>query len=171
MNANGVQTTQTFTATATSARINVEPQITSVPDGPAIVGQTYVYDIVAFDPNGDNLQYGLVAPVDGVAVDPTSGRLTFDPTTAGSVSIAIEVIDVDDQGQPYGGSATQTFTLPVVQPPGSIPEIVSSPVGPAAANQQWIYTVRANDDDGDAITIALDPADVTSNTGIEAVSF
>ncbi|EMI22574.1 Na-Ca exchanger/integrin-beta4 domain protein, partial [Rhodopirellula maiorica SM1] len=156
-------TVQSFTATALSSRVGALPEITSVPTGPAVRGNTYQYQVVAFDPNGDPLTYALAEPVAGASIDPQTGLLSFTPDSASSVDFDIEVSDGID------GTRTQSFTLDIVSPPGTPPRITSSPVGPAVSNQAWNYTLAAIDSQGDAITYALDA--VSSSNGTESVSF
>ena len=127
----GVQTTQTFTATSSVAREGRLPQITSVPQAPAVVGETYEYQVTAFDPDGDELRFALTPPVSGATIDPLSGLLTFVPTTTTPTDFVVQVSDVDTAGNPLDGSVTQSFTLTVVEPAGTPPQIVSAPTGPA----------------------------------------
>ena len=50
---------QTFTIASEANRVGAAPTITSVPTGPVTLGETFAYQVVAFDPNGDPLTYAL----------------------------------------------------------------------------------------------------------------
>ena len=165
----GVQSTQTFTATASVARQGQTPRITSVPQGPAIVGRPYAYQVVAFDPDGDPLRYLLDGPAGGATIDPITGQLSVTPTNTTAIELTIRVRDVDANDQTLDGSVTQSFTLPVVRAPGSLPQITSTPVGPAVVGQTWTYRPSAIDPDGDAVTIDWDTNG--SSTGNETVTY
>jgi len=53
----GNQATQTFTLPVIEqAPANDAPVMTSIPSGPAYVGEVYEYQVEAFDPNNDRLQ-------------------------------------------------------------------------------------------------------------------
>ncbi|MCA9078376.1 MAG: putative Ig domain-containing protein [Planctomycetaceae bacterium] len=156
---------QTFTVPAVVR--NQPPEITSIPTGPAFTGETYTYQVVATDPNSDPLTYRLdAASVSaGISID-ANGLLSWDPTTIGTYAITIAVED----GQ--GGFATQSFSLPVVDPPtpgaNEPPEITSTPTGPATVGQAWSYTLTATDiDDDDALLIY----ELISPTGHPEVSW
>jgi hypothetical protein len=80
----------------------------------ATAGVEYVYDAEAFDEDGDNLTFSLVASVPGMTIDQKNGRVSWVPTVLqkGQHSIAITVSD----GR--GGAADQPYMLTVlVKPP------------------------------------------------------
>ncbi|MFN9917063.1 MAG: hypothetical protein ACK53L_31020, partial [Pirellulaceae bacterium] len=124
---------QTFTMVSIPARTGAAPRITSVPTGPAVLGQEYLYEVKAFDPNGDAIVFSLGQAVSGASIDAVSGKLVFNPTTTGSVNFVIHASDNID------GTAIQSFTLNIVAPPNQPPEIVSAPVGPAVFGTPWTY--------------------------------
>ncbi|WP_221225038.1 putative Ig domain-containing protein [Aporhodopirellula rubra] len=163
----GVSTDQTFTARAIANRIGSPPVIHSVPVGPAVRGTAYTYQVDATDADGDTLRYAVTDAsgtlIDGLSIDSDTGLLTYATGSVSSVTMHITVSDVDAQGNVLDGSTVQVFTLPIVDPPGSIPRITSTPVGPAITGQPWQYTVTTTDIDDDSITYALES--FSSNTG------
>ena len=143
---------QTFTVPALATPpVNDPPRITSIPTGPALIDQPYEYTVVAHDPNGDDLSYGLVTPPTGVTIDSDSGLMQVTPDTAGDLTITVSASD----GK--GGSATQTFTLPVIDPDNlpvnEAPVITTEPDGPAYVGVEWDYTITATDADNDDATL------------------
>ncbi|MFN9852315.1 MAG: putative Ig domain-containing protein, partial [Planctomycetota bacterium] len=154
---------QTFTMVSIPARTGAAPRITSVPTGPAVLGQEYLYEVKAFDPNGDAIVFSLGQAVSGASIDAVSGKLVFNPTTTGSVNFVIHASDTID------GTAIHSFTLNIVAPPTQPPEIVSAPVGPAVFGTPWTYKVIANDPERQPITVSLNYSGsetVTINNGI-----
>ena len=145
----GSSTPQSFTATATAPRVGAVPVIDSVPTGPAILGQTYQYQVVAHDPNGDKITYSLANPVAGTSIDPVTGLLTLTPAAVGVIAISIIA---DDQ---IDGSRTQSFNLDVVAPANRLPRITSVPTGPAVEGQTWSYRITATDLDNDPLTFSV----------------
>ena len=159
----GVWVTQSFDATAGDNRQGELPEITSVPTGPIVRGETWTYQTVAVDDNDDPLTYSLDSAVPGAVIDPQSGMLSFDPGSNPQVSFDVVVADGVD------GSITQSFTLDIVDPPGRAPEVTSTPVGPAIEGEEWAYVFEAVDADGDELSYSLESA--SSSTGSESVTF
>lgn len=135
------------------AQVNQAPQITSAPPVKAITGQTYTYPVTAIDTDGDPLTYSLRSAPSAMTINPASGLITWNPSTAdiGNQSISIVVSD----GQ--GGTAEQDYTLFVTAPqPNSPPEFITTPVVDATVHQPpYEYSSKAVDPDGDPVTYAL----------------
>jgi len=93
---------------------NQPPVITSTPLTTATVGETYIYDVDATDPDGDTLTYSLTAGPTGMTIVAATGVISWIPTAAGSFAVAVKVSDaeLDD---------VQSFTITVPEPE---PEIV-----------------------------------------------
>jgi len=154
----GSYTEQTFTVPAEEDEPTLQaPEITSVPTGPAVVGETYQYQVVAYDPNGDELTYSVTCmpPVTGLSIGEHTGLLVWDsPEEGDDFEIEITVSD---------GTliAEQEFNLDVVAP-NSAPRITSVPTGPAYAEEPWSYTITATDAEDEEETLVYtleDPAE------------
>ncbi len=81
----------------------------------------YEHQVTAIDPDGDPLHFQLLESPLGMAIDPTSGLISWAPgqQDIGSHHVTVEV----DDGR--GGIATQVFDLNVsASPPGSISGVV-----------------------------------------------
>jgi RHS repeat-associated protein len=101
---------------------NTPPSFTSTPDAAAIVDEPYNYQATAFDAEGHALSFALVAGPGGMAIDPDTGLVTWQPSTEGAFAVEI---GVDDN---HGGSATQAFQVlvtPIPIPPA--PEEIAPP--------------------------------------------
>ncbi len=92
------------------------PQFLSTPVAEAGEEVEYVYEPQTDDDANGQPAYALLEAPDGMAVDPTSGRLTWTPTTAqrGNHAVTLEVADL------AGNATQQQFELavmPVNRPP------------------------------------------------------
>ena len=144
----GGQAIQTFSLPVEAVLpSNDAPQITSTPGGPAWVDGLWNYQVTATDPNGDTLTYSLNSAPANMTIG-AGGLVSWQPDSVGSYDIVVAVSDGN------GGTATQSFTLTVLQL-NSAPEITSTPRGPAYLTDQWIYQAEATDPDGDTLTWSL----------------
>ena len=153
---------QSFSITV-SEPPNRAPVISSVPVTSVILGESYTYTVVANDPDGDVLTYSLSTFPDGMTINPTTGLISWTPTTAGSEDVVVEVSD----GQL---SATQSFII-VVSTANHAPVITPIPNATVTAGETLTYTVEAADPDGDVLTYSLtasSPAGMTidENSGV-----
>ena len=150
--------------------LNQGPVIESNPGSEGIVGQAYVYDVDATDPDGDSLTYDLLVAPDGMTVDAETGLIQWAPTddALGNHSVWVQVTD----GR--GGTAQQQFTLAIVTEPTNRPPLFSSdPVIDAFINQLYEYDADAVDPDGDLLDyqIILGPDGMTINSETGAVEW
>ncbi|MFT3883602.1 MAG: putative Ig domain-containing protein [Gemmatales bacterium] len=94
-------------------------------------GRTYLYNALAVDPDGDVVQYQLLAGPSGMAVDPATGKVAWTPA-AGQVGNHDVILEASDG---RGGSTTQRFTISVrTDIPNRPPVITSAPVVDAYVN-------------------------------------
>lgn len=89
---------------------NHPPLITSAPAVLAATDVLYVYNVVATDPDNDNITFSLEGPPAGMAIGNMSGTLAWTPSAAGNYSIAVKATDL------HGASDIQRFTLQVLAP-------------------------------------------------------
>jgi len=133
--------------------LNTPPTIVSTPPaGPVPSGATYIYAIVATDPDPNpSFSYWLFQgpPTAWIGSD---GVLTWTvtPADAGTQSFTIEVSD------PSGGTDSQSFDVEALPPVGSPPSIVSVPPNQLYSGYFQQYAVEVSDPDpGDTHTFAL----------------
>ena len=136
-------TTQEFTITVP----NRPPRFTSVPLATAWAGLPYVYNVTGADDDHDQLTFSLVTPPEGMAIDPSTGRLDWTPPRVGNFSVSIRLSD----GQ---ASSLQEFILAVAQP-NRAPRFTSTAPASATAFAPYVYEAKATDDDGDQLNFSL----------------
>jgi hypothetical protein len=150
-----------------SGGVNTAPQITSTPPSKVTVGQPYLYQIQAIDPQNDALRYiiesnrridtnGPDTPLP-LILDARTGRLTGQPlpTQVGQYEIVLKAID----GR--GGEARQTINLTVtssLQRQNQSPIISSTPHRAATVNHLYEYNLEAVDPDDDWTFLELQQA-------------
>ncbi len=129
-------------------------------------GRQYTYTVEAIDPDGDALTYSLLTAPDGMAIDSTTGVITWNPGPAqlGEHTVSVQAAD----GR--GGVDTQTYTLRVLAPSNNQAPTVDAGIDqtitlPDAA----VLTGAASDDglpSGGSLTVAWSKA-----TGPGTVTF
>lgn len=158
----GASVTQSYTLSVDSGNRN--PVITSLPAGSARSGQTWSYQVVASDPDGDALSYHLTSNPPGMAIS-GSGLVSWSPAEdlEGSFPVTIEVTDSK------GGAVSQSFTLNL-STDNAAPSITSAPVAGAIPEETYQYQVKATDPEGEPLTHSLDTAPggmgIDPNTGL-----
>ena len=125
---------------------NQLPVITSEAPTSAQATVLFSYNIVASDPDGDQLSYSLSEAPDGMAL--TDNSLTWTPAQdqVGIQSFEILVSDGADQ-------VIQAVSLDVSPAPNTPPVINSEPVTEGQENVQYQYTIEAVDTDIPAQTL------------------
>ncbi|MBI5001016.1 MAG: tandem-95 repeat protein [Euryarchaeota archaeon] len=128
------------------ANVNDPPAIASSPLLAATQGSTYYYDVDATDPDtpyGDALTYSLLTFPAGMAINATTGLITWTPGAAqvGQNAVIVRVMDT------ASAAATQQFVITVsnINDP---PSITSAPVLTATQGVLYSYVVTATDSDG-----------------------
>ena len=149
------------------APADTPPVITSTPPSQATVGLPYQYQVQAQDADGNPLTYSLSTFPTGMRIDPTTGLVSWTPTSdqLGSQQQVV-LIAIDSQG----GVATQTFDVTVVASSTDHPPVItSSPLTSVLLGRTYSYQVVANDPDGDPLSYSLtsQPAGMTiTNSGL-----
>jgi RHS repeat-associated protein len=150
----GASTTQLFDLPVVATAPDDPPQVSSQPRGSVRLGTTYLYQVIASDPNGDPLRYSLPTSQTGMSID-ANGLVTWTPTAAQLGANAIQV-KVDDG---RGGFATQTFSINVVSSSvNHAPNIVSNPPQVATVGKLYAYDLTGSDPDNDPLVWSLDSA-------------
>ncbi|KPJ75957.1 MAG: hypothetical protein AMJ54_13385, partial [Deltaproteobacteria bacterium SG8_13] len=131
---------------------NQAPAFDSIPPDTAKVGETFVYDANAVDPDGQPVIYHLLSGPDGMSVDPQSGLVSWDvlPDSLARTPVVLQAFDS------RGAVALQRFVLTVAggnQPPEfyGIPSQVEAAEGSPVA-----FSVGVLDPDLDPVTVWAD---------------
>ena len=85
---------------------NAKPVITSDPSS-ATTTNSFSYQVIATDPDGDDLTFRLEGAPDGMSINQTTGKIDwmFDAAESGNFNVTIVVEDG------FGGQASQQFEL------------------------------------------------------------
>ncbi|QUY45864.1 putative Ig domain-containing protein [Acaryochloris marina] len=143
----GLETQQTFTIDVVANSTNQLPVIQSTPREMIHLGGTYLYQLIASDPNGDPLAVTLNAAPTGMSLN-DSNVITWNPT-GNQIGLNTVQLIVDDG---RGGLVQQNFEIEVTsQSINESPVIESTPNVIANANQQYAYDAQAFDPDGDPL--------------------
>lgn len=105
---------QDFTVLVLPPGENAAPVIISEPLLTASVRRPYETTVKALDGDGDPITYGLLDAPQGMTIDPVSGRLQWDPASAGAGNYRVVVSAAD----PNGGQDTQEFQLAIAAATG-----------------------------------------------------
>jgi large repetitive protein len=146
--AQGAVTTQTYNLVVGSTPISQPPTITSTPKLTADINRPYQYQIVANDPENQQLTYTLTNPPVGMIIDANTGLITWNNPTVGTTQITIAAIDAS------GAVAVQEYTLTGKQNHPSV--INSTPITQMVIGNTYRYDVIAKDSDNDALIYSLD---------------
>ncbi|MEW5760464.1 MAG: putative Ig domain-containing protein [Candidatus Thermoplasmatota archaeon] len=124
------------------------PVITSKPKLFATRDKEYVYEVKAYDPEGESVKYSLVSMPEGMNIN-SDGKITWFPKKEdlGEHQIDVKVEDI------CGAWTNQTYVLTVRD--NRSPKITSEPPTKAIVNTKYIYEVVAIDEDNDSLTYSL----------------
>ncbi|MDP3881075.1 MAG: Ig domain-containing protein [bacterium] len=120
---------------------NRAPVITSVAPTTANTGVTYIYDVNAFDPDGDSIFYSLSSGPAGLTINPSTGLIQWLPSFAqGNQSHFVSVVASDGRA-----TATQSFSIFVNRPVVVQPPVVVTP-RPVPVAKLEILSLRVDND-------------------------
>ena len=154
----------TITVNVTVNAVNDAPVMTSAAVTDATEDEAYTYAATATDIDGDTLTWSLTEFPEGMAIDASSGVISWTPANGvETANVTLVVADADV-------SATQTFTI-TVSAVNDAPIITSIGTQAATEGVEFTYTVVASDiDTGDVLAFSLtgEPAGMTidSVTGV-----
>jgi hypothetical protein len=137
----------------TVRNVNDPPVITSTPALAASGGDEWVYRLLADDGDRDRLGFRLAVSPEGMAINASTGVITWIPQKWGRYPVAASASDGTE-------TAWQNFTLTVANRP---PSLSTVPPAQAFIGQLFQYQVAASDPDGDPLRFAL-------TTGLEGFS-
>ena len=123
---------------------NNPPVLTSIPIETITVGEEYVYNVFATDPDGNTLTYSLTAYPAGMTINTTTGVISWTPAAVGSYGVTVKVSDGDM-------SNIQSFTI-TVSPVPVAPTVVS--LSPLEAVVGELYTGQVTATPGSNATLA-----------------
>lgn len=150
----------------TVTRRNQPPVITSTPVTTARIGQAYLYQVVANDPDGDPLAFALSRGPAGLSISP-EGAVVWAPSESqvGPHEVGLEVSD----GR--GGLATQDFVV-VVESPVTLTALELRPLQTTlrAENATAQLGLLGRYSDGSTRDLTADPATTYASNDETAVT-
>jgi RHS repeat-associated protein len=153
----GGSSDQIYTIAVSGVPGNHRPQIISIPTTeftvkPGFLTRAYEYQVQSVDPNGDDLDFGLLAAPNGMTIDRSSGKIHWIPTPGDVADHFVRILVSDGKG----GFDSQEFTLTVtVSDLNFLPSITRFPIRTAHGGRSYSSVVLANDPDGDRLTYAI----------------
>ncbi|MEM8911061.1 MAG: putative Ig domain-containing protein [Planctomycetota bacterium] len=135
---------------------NTRPLLSSSPPTESVLaGESFSYQVVGTDPDGDAVKFLLVDAPAGMTIDTQTGLIQWVPGLEmlwRDFSPTVYVVDE------HGASASQEFLLSVnrnVIRTNRAPSIDSTPPADSVVALPYIYDLSASDPDGDELTYAL----------------
>ncbi len=135
--------------------LNVAPVVTSQPWLSGGVGQVWEYRVHVQDADGDPLQFELLAAPAGMQITSLQSAdaqavIQFTPANVGAFAAQFRVSD----GR--GGVAMQSFTLQVSPTAVNVPPTIdSTPRTVVPLGEPWVYSIAADDVNGDPLSLQL----------------
>ncbi len=144
---NGGSDTQYFSIIV-GGTANHDPIITSTPILNGQVGTLYSYDVEAYDPDGDFINYSLPVKPVGMSINTMTGIIQWIPSASQEGLNAVTVLVMDT----HGGYDTQSYTIDVSEtvnhPP--VADFTYTPLHPIAGEVVQ-FTSTSYDPDGDTL--------------------
>jgi hypothetical protein len=126
--------------------------ISGTPATTVAVGQAYVFQPSAQDPNGDSLTFVITNLPRWATFSSTTGRLSGTPAAGDVGSFSNIVISVSD-GQ--ASASLPAFSISVTQPANRAPTISGTPATSVQAGTAYSFQPTASDPDGDTLTFSI----------------
>ncbi len=151
---------QSFTVRIGAGSSIAAPAIVSVPVVLAALNDFYSYSPQVLDSSGTPLVFALVSGPAGLAIDPSTGRISWEPASGqvGNAAVAWQVRNA------LGGAAIQSYNVDLLAVhPNAAPRFTTQPVQITTASEQWNYPASAVDPDEHAVSYELEvgPAGMT----------
>jgi hypothetical protein len=131
---------------------NLPPVITSLPPLTAVMGQSFTYQMVAFDPEGGPVEYGINSDgrkPPGMTIN-QAGLVTWTPDRTGWRSPNVFARDAQ------GATTIQNIALEVIAADAKRPPVFESfALSAARPGQLYAYTAQVRDPDGGTVSVAL----------------
>ena len=138
------------------------PSIISTPTATAMVGTPYSYTAAATGIPAPT--FALVNAPAGMTIDPSTGTISWTPTTEGTFNVTVEATN-------SVGTDTQSFTI-TVSPPIIVPNIVSAPsTTNATVGEPFQYDVDATGDPAPIFSLDTSPLGMSINESSGIISW
>ena len=144
-----------FSVSVQSVSSNSAPTINGTPPSTATVGQQYLFQPGASDPDGDTLTFDIANQPGWLSFDFGTGQLIGTPVATDARVYNNIVISVSDGLQSVSLPA---FSIDVRNPviPNRPPQISGNAATTATVDQLYTFQPNASDPDGDDLTFLID---------------
>jgi RHS repeat-associated protein len=142
--------TQAYEIVVTTGSANKPPVANSTPPTDASIGQLLSYTFAATDPDGTPLTYSIARGPTGMTIDPSTGLISWTPTTADLGTVAVTLV-ARDAG---GAAAVQSFQIDV-RTPNRAPAITNAPPATVPQGGMFRYDILALDPDREPLFYTL----------------
>ncbi len=115
-----------------------------------LASHPFIHRTLAWDADGDLLNYDLINQPDGMIVETNTGIVAWRPEL-NQLGVHDVILRVQDG---RGGVALQSWQITVIAP-NSDPVITTFPPGPAVVALPYRYAIRAQDAEGQQLTFRL----------------
>ena len=133
---------------------NNPPTISGTPVATAKVGQEYVFEPAAQDPDGDTLTFAILNRPDWATFSPTTGRFRGTPPAGAQPEYPDIQISVTD-GKQTSSLPAFKLTVEATQLPNTAPVISGTPATTVVAGTAYSFTPVATDADGQKLTFSI----------------
>jgi len=130
---------------------NTAPTISGSPAGSVVAGNSYSFQPIASDADGDTLSFSIANKPAWASFDATSGRLSGTPDNGDAGTYGNIQISVSDGAETASLAA---FSI-TVEAANTAPTISGSPVGSVVAGNSYSFQPTATDADGDALSFSI----------------
>jgi hypothetical protein len=131
---------------------NRAPTIAGSAPGSVLVDESYLFQPLAADPDGDPLRFSISNRPSWATFSSATGRLTGTPRVANVTTYSNIIVSVND------GAATTllpAFSIQVRGPDNRAPTISGSPSTTVQATQTYTFQPSASDPDGDTLVYSI----------------
>jgi hypothetical protein len=118
----------------------------------ATEGENYSYQAQALDIDNQKITYSLSFGPQGMAINASTGLVTWRPTTQQTGAQRVEVLA--DNGNIFLGKTRQSFNISVKRV-NKAPIVRSVPYTDVTVGEEYVYPVVAEDPDGDPMNYSL----------------
>jgi len=125
---------------------NSAPVITTIGDQTAIVSDTFSYQVVATDEEGEELTYALSGEPTDMTIDSATGLIEW-VAVEGTYTITVGVLDT------YGNAVAEDFTLTVSLNQAPVMDAIGTQA--VVYNEAFSHQVTASDPEGHTLSYSL----------------
>jgi hypothetical protein len=148
----------TFTLTVTadgSPTTNRAPTISGAPAARATVGQAYVFQPVASDPDGQILRFGIANAPSWANFDVATGRLSGTPGAAQAGSTASNIVISVSDGIASATLPAFSISVESIAVANRAPTISGTPATSVTVGQAYVFQPVASDPDGQELRFGI----------------